>query len=81
MKKITITIALLFAAAVLVHAQNKTETSKPNIILIMLYDMGYSDLGNYGSEIKTPNLDKLAKEGTRLRECYNNSICAPTRAL
>ncbi|WP_229654986.1 sulfatase-like hydrolase/transferase [Flavobacterium sp. LC2016-23] len=81
MKKITITITLLFAAAVLVQAQNKTETSKPNIILIMVDDMGYSDLGNYGSEIKTPNLDKLAKEGTRLREFYNNSICAPTRAL
>lgn len=46
----------------------------------MVDDMGYSDLGNYGSEIKTPNLDRLAKEGTRLREFYNNSICAPTRA-
>ena len=45
----------------------------------MVDDMGYSDLGNYGSEIKTPNLDKLASEGLRLREFYNNSICAPTR--
>ncbi|TCN58818.1 sulfatase-like hydrolase/transferase [Flavobacterium circumlabens] len=80
MKKIAITLTLLLAAAVLVQAQNKAETSKPNIILIMVDDMGYSDLGNYGSEIKTPNLDKLAKEGTRLREFYNNSICAPTRA-
>ena len=42
--------------------------------------MGYSDLGNYGSEIKTPNLDKLATEGIRLREFYNNAICAPTRS-
>jgi len=42
--------------------------------------MGYSDLGCYGSEINTPNIDKLAYEGIRLKEFYNNSICAPTRA-
>lgn len=58
------------------HAQNK----KPNIILIMVDDMGYSDLGCYGSEIQTPNIDKLATQGLRLKEFYNNSICAPTRA-
>lgn len=82
MKKTFITLNLLLSAVVIVSAQNKItpETSKPNIILIMVDDMGYSDLGNYGSEIKTPNLDKLAKEGLRLREFYNNSICAPTRA-
>ncbi|MFD2943486.1 arylsulfatase [Flavobacterium notoginsengisoli] len=62
------------------EAEAQTSSSKPNVILIMVDDMGYSDLGNYGSEIKTPNLDRLAKEGTRLREFYNNSICAPTRA-
>jgi arylsulfatase len=56
------------------------KASKPNIILIMVDDMGYSDIGSYGSEIQTPNLDKLAKEGIRFREFYNNSICAPTRA-
>lgn len=62
-------------------AQSKYKTNKkPNIILIMVDDMGYSDLGSYGSEISTPNLDKLAKEGIILREFYNNSICAPTRA-
>src|ERR1041385_8259775 len=56
------------------------KTTKPNIILIMVDDMGFSDIGSYGSEIKTPNLDKLASEGIRFREFYNNSICAPTRA-
>jgi arylsulfatase len=56
------------------------KTTKPNIILIMVDDMGFSDIGSYGSEIKTPNLDKLAAEGIRFREFYNNSICAPTRA-
>ncbi len=53
---------------------------RPNIILIMVDDMGYSDLGSYGSEIRTPNLDRLAGEGIRLTQFYNNSICAPTRA-
>jgi len=46
----------------------------------MVDDMGFSDLGAYGSEIQTPNIDKLAFEGLRLKEFYNNSICAPTRA-
>jgi arylsulfatase A-like enzyme len=80
MKKTFITLNLLLAATILGNAQNTATSSKPNVILIMVDDMGYSDLGNYGSEIKTPNLDRLAKEGTRLREFYNNSICAPTRA-
>jgi hypothetical protein len=57
------------------------QTSRrPNVLLIMADDMGFSDLGCYGSEIKTPNLDKLAKEGTRLRQFYNGGICAPSRA-
>ena len=53
---------------------------KPNIVLIMADDMGFSDIGCYGSEIKTPHLDKLANEGMRLKQCYNNAICAPSRA-
>lgn len=61
-------------------AQQKNKQSAPNIILIMVDDLGYSDIGAFGSEIKTPNLDKLAGEGIRLKEFYNNSICAPTRA-
>ncbi|MFI8378340.1 arylsulfatase [Leeuwenhoekiella sp. NPDC079379] len=53
---------------------------KPNIVLIMADDMGFSDLGNYGSEINTPSLDRLASEGTRLMRFYTNTICAPSRA-
>jgi arylsulfatase A-like enzyme len=59
-------------------ASNK-NSNKPNIILIMVDDMGYSDIGPYGGEIETPNLDKLAAEGIKFSEFYNNSICAPTR--
>lgn len=60
-------------------AQQK-QAARPNIILIMVDDMGYSDIAPYGSEIQTPNLSRLAAEGLRLQEFYNNSICAPTRA-
>lgn len=67
-------------ATINVDAQKPKQDSRPNIILIMVDDMGYSDIGSYGSEIQTPNLDKLAAEGIRFREFYNNSICAPTRA-
>jgi len=76
----TLFSALLIGALGSYNLNAQTNASKPNVILIMVDDMGYSDLGNYGSEIKTPNLDRLASEGTRLREFYNNSICAPTRA-
>lgn len=54
--------------------------SRPNVILIMADDMGYSDLGCFGGEIHTPNLDALAKEGMRFRQFYNCAKCAPTRA-
>lgn len=54
--------------------------AKPNIIVIMTDDMGYSDLGCYGSEIETPNLDGLAGEGIRFSQFYNTSRCSPTRS-
>lgn len=73
---IMLTLVLAATGWQQVNAQGK----KPNIILIVADDMGYADLGSYGSEIHTPNLDKLASEGLRLKEFYNNAICAPTRA-
>src|SRR5215204_3521532 len=54
--------------------------SRPNILLIMSDDMGFSDLGCYGGEIQTPNLDGLAKNGLRFTQFYNNARCCPTRA-
>ena len=56
------------------------NNTRPNIILIMVDDMGFSDLGCYGGEIHTPNLDRLASNGLRFSQFYNNAICAPTRA-
>jgi len=53
---------------------------RPNIILIMADDMGFSDIGCYGSEIRTPNLDQLADNGIRFSQMYNSARCCPTRA-
>lgn len=54
--------------------------ARPNIIIIMTDDMGFSDLGCYGSEISTPNINSLAQEGLRFTQFYNTGRCCPTRA-
>ena len=54
--------------------------ARPNIIFILVDDLGYSDLGCYGSEINTPVLDGLAETGLRFTHCYNAARCSPTRA-
>ncbi|MCY1721796.1 arylsulfatase [Prolixibacteraceae bacterium Z1-6] len=56
------------------------EKEKPNILLIMVDDMGYSDLGCYGGEVQTPNIDKLASQGIRFTQMHNSARCCPTRA-
>ncbi|MFT7036658.1 MAG: arylsulfatase A-like enzyme, partial [Cyclobacteriaceae bacterium] len=56
------------------------EKERPNIVLIMADDLGFSDLGCYGGEIETPNLDGLAKNGIRFTNFYNTGRCCPTRA-
>ncbi len=57
-----------------------TSSTRPNIMVIMADDMGYSDIGCYGGEVKTPNLDALAAVGLRFRQFYNAARCCPTRA-
>ena len=56
------------------------KNSRPNVLIIMADDLGYSDLGCFGGEINTPNLDGLANKGLRMTNFYNNSRCCPTRA-
>jgi len=53
---------------------------RPNILLIMADDMGWSDLGCYGGEIETPHIDSLARDGLRFTQFYNNAVCGATRA-
>ncbi len=55
-------------------------SARPNIVLIMADDVGFSDLGCYGSEIHTPNLDRLAAAGMRFTQFYNNAVCVTSRA-
>ncbi len=55
-------------------------SSKPNVIVILTDDMGYSDIGCYGSEIRTPNIDRLASNGLRFTQFYNTARCSPSRA-
>ena len=54
--------------------------ARPNIVVVLADDMGFSDIGPYGSEISTPTLDRLAAGGIRFRQFYNNAKCSPTRA-
>ena len=63
-----------------VAASSLAADSRPNIIYILADDMGFSDIGCYGSEIETPNLDALAKGGVRFTQFYNTARCCPTRA-
>jgi arylsulfatase len=57
-----------------------STTQQPNVVLILADDLGYSDLGSYGGEIDTPNLDQLAAKGTRLTQFYTTARCSPSRA-
>ncbi|MCB1124385.1 MAG: sulfatase-like hydrolase/transferase, partial [Verrucomicrobiae bacterium] len=59
---------------------NEQQPEKPNILIILADDLGYSDLGCYGSEIQTPNIDGLADNGVRFTQFYNSARCCPSRA-
>ena len=58
----------------------RAREEKPNIIIVLVDDMGFSDIGCYGGEIETPNLDRLAAKGLRFTQFYNSGRCCPTRA-
>ena len=67
-------------SSILRPSKIKNSSAKPNIILIMADDMGYSDIGCYGGEVATPNIDSLAANGLRFTQFYNTARCCPTRA-
>ena len=72
-------LLLLTLISVFVTSCAATQTKKPNVIIILADDLGFSDAGCYGGEINTPNLDKLAAGGLRYTQFYNTARCWPTR--
>ena len=71
---------LMLGSLVSAQAADKGKSVKPNFLLIVADDMGYSDLGCYGGEIHTPNIDRLAVKGVRFTQMYNCARCCPSRA-
>ena len=73
-------LCVLVLATFLRSSAQAQPPAKPNILVILVDDMGFADIGCYGSEIPTPNLDKLAANGLRFTQFYNTGRCCPTRA-
>src|SRR4030042_6601026 len=83
LKSMAVTAATMKLSAIVSGAeQMKTSKEKPNFVIIFTDDQGYQDLGCYGSPlIKTPNLDRMAKEGMKFTDFYATApICSPSRA-
>ena len=82
MKKTLIPGLLLIGLGLLAYTQKETTplATRPNVLVIMADDLGYSDLGCYGGEIRTPHLDSLATHGVRFRRFYNAARCCPSSA-
>ena len=82
MNRIFIIVSIfLFITIINSGCTNGSEEQPPNIVLIMGDDIGFSDLGCYGSEILTPHLDRLSSEGIRFTQFYNMAKCEPTRSV
>jgi arylsulfatase len=81
-RKLTTTPAILLALFFLfLSGTVLASVKKPNILLIMVDDMGWSDLGSFGSEIETPHLDALAQRGTKFTNFHTSVSCSPTRSM
>ena len=76
----TLSAVLAVCAFAFFAAPSHAASPKPNVLLILADDLGYSDLGCYGGDIRTPNLDGLAKGGLRFTQFYNTARCWPSRA-
>ena len=59
----------------------QSADSSPNILLVVADDLGWTDLGSFGSEIETPNIDNLAKRGVTFTDFYTSVSCSPTRSM
>ena len=80
MHRIFCTGLFVLVALIATRYADAVDTKSPNILIFMVDDMGYSDIGCYGGEIATPNIDKLAEEGVRFRNFYTDAKCGPSRS-
>jgi len=84
-KAVAMLFTVVMATAVYAETPNpapvKNEAKRPNIVIILGDDLGFADMGSFGSEIKTPHLDSLAKDGVRFTSFYTNASCSPTRSV
>src|SRR5579872_2116376 len=69
-----------FAAACLAGRHARAATQKPNILIFLADDLGWHDVGFHGSEIRTPNIDRLATQSVRFERAYSFPVCSPTRS-
>jgi arylsulfatase A-like enzyme len=81
MKRTLVVVATLLVVLCGAAAPGQAQTKRPNVVIILADDMGYSDMGMFGSEIRTPNLDSLAKDGVRFTGFYTHATCSPTRSM
>lgn len=84
-KKFALILVIILAIPLVPSCGTQTATSKiderPNIIILLIDDAGYADLGTYGSEISTPNIDKLASSGIKFINYHTAATCSPTRSM
>ena len=76
----TAAVIAIAGGAFRASAATAQTSPRPNIIVILVDDLGWSDIGSYGGEIATPNLDALAARGVRFTQFYSTPRCSPTRA-
>lgn len=81
MKKLISILLVVILMHLCVEIKAQKETKRPNIVIILADDMGFSDMGMFGGEIKTPAMDALASEGVRFTNFYTNASCSPTRSM
>jgi hypothetical protein len=79
--RISLIMILAFAWTFLTISHVEAADKKPNILLVMANDMGWTDLGSFGSEIETPHLDTLAEEGVQFTDFHTSVRCSPTRSM
>jgi arylsulfatase len=79
--RLSLIVILVLVWGVLGNAQAQAADQRPNILLVMADDMGWTDIGSFGSEIETPNLDRLAERGVKFTDFHVSVSCSPTRSM